>query len=70
MEPLKDVKNPLGLPRIKADALILHRKSPLLSFALGRDMNPRGHLSVKLERIANEVLEHQPELLGIGLYHR
>lgn len=59
VQPLKDLENPLGLPRLDADAVIAHREPPVSRFALGGDVNPRRRFAAKLERVTDQVLEHQ-----------
>jgi len=60
VQALKDTEDPLRMFWIDTDAIIAHRKHPVLSVPAGCDMNSWGCLAVKLQRVAHEVLQHEP----------
>jgi hypothetical protein len=65
MQALKDDKDALGLMGIEPNAIIPYGDHPFGPLALRGDMHARGRFATKLQRVANEVLQHQPELIFI-----
>ena len=58
VQPLKHLKKACGLARLNANPVIADSKAPVSAVPLGRHMNAGRFFAVKLQRIANEVLEH------------
>jgi hypothetical protein len=58
MQALENVKNPLGVLGLKANALIPHGKPPVSPFLDRSDLNPGRLLPAKLQRIPDQVLPY------------
>src|SRR5262245_35838732 len=63
-----DVQGNCAPMEVDADAIVAHPKHPLPALPLHLDADARGFLTAELECIANEILEHLPQLGGIGHY--
>src|SRR2546423_8708928 len=59
--PLKHLKDPLGVLRLNADAVILHGKHPFISLRLCPDMNARRLGTPEFEGVTEQILEEQAE---------
>src|SRR5262245_26585477 len=69
MQALEYVKDPFGLMRINADAVVPHREAPLATRTPSTDVNVRRRGRAKLEGVAEQILQQLPELLLIR-HHR
>jgi hypothetical protein len=53
VQPLEDLEDPLPVLRRDADAVVAHREDPLLTGALGRDVDARRAVA-ELQRVADQ----------------
>jgi hypothetical protein len=70
VQPLKDLKQLAHLLWINANAIVLDGKPPVTIFLDGRDMNPGRRCTTKLERVADQILQHLGKTHGITLHRR
>src|SRR4051794_222277 len=66
VQSLKYVKDPRGVARVNANAVVTYGEDPLAAIRAGRDMNAKGYCTVELQRITDQVLKHRPELLALA----
>lgn len=69
MQALKDDEDAFGELRIKADAVVAHGEDPLLPFLLRSNMDTRRRGAMKLDSIADQILEYHHQLSGIPSDH-
>src|ERR1700686_5227771 len=63
MQPLEKDKNPVEMPTINSQAVVLDGKSPFVPAVLfSRDMHARDFCAVVLDGIPEEVLEYLDQL--------
>src|SRR5882757_10579209 len=70
MQALEHLKYPLTELGVDSDAVIRHRKSPHTVFPFCRDVDPRRAIGAKLDRIADQVLDHLPEFQFVAYDNR
>src|SRR5919197_924989 len=66
VQALKDLKDPLRLSRLHPDPVVLHGKDPQGPLRPRRDVDARRGGPVELQRIAQQILEHQADLLSLA----
>jgi hypothetical protein len=66
MQSLKELENPYGVLQVQTNTIVTDSKAPVLALSCGGDMNAGALSAAKLESIIKQVLEHQPQLLGVG----
>src|SRR5271165_4044089 len=59
VQPLEDEENAISVLRLDADSVIRDREHPERAVAVGRDDDARRLLALELQRVAEQVLEHQ-----------
>lgn len=69
MQPLEDVEDPVLVVWLDPDSLVSDRYLPLSDGAPSRNVNAWGVPAI-LDGVANQVLEHLPELTGVALDSR
>ena len=70
MQALEDLKDAVGILRIKADAVIPDETSHSSPFLPGRKMNPGGLVVVKLDGVGDEILQQLAHLVRIDFQGR
>src|SRR5262249_25851854 len=68
VQALKHLKDALEILWVDADTVVAYRQHPLPALALHPDVNVGRLLAAELQGIADKVLEHLPQLGGIGHY--
>ena len=62
MQPLKDNKDAIQMPRLNTDTVVLDGKDPLILVFHGGHVNLRWFVPPKFNSISNKVLKHLQEL--------
>src|SRR5271157_6152458 len=70
VQALKDHEDPFGMLRVDSDAVISHGKAPLAIHFLRRNVDARRGRAVKLESVADQVLNELEQLSLVGPHRR
>src|SRR5262245_41145294 len=70
VKALEYIENDLEVARIDADAVVLDSEFPVVIRHPGADMHAQRPLAAELDRVGDEILEHQPDQGFIGPYGR
>ena len=66
MQTLEHLEQLVGVLGVDAYAVVLDREDPIASLAAGRNIDSQWLGSTELDRVAEQVLEHQSNLLLVG----
>src|SRR3954454_9040920 len=67
VQALEDDEDPLVVLGVDPDAVVGHGEAPGAVVALGADRDARGLVAAELDRVADQVLEHQPQQRRVAL---
>jgi hypothetical protein len=70
VQALEDHEQPLRVLGIDPDPVVLDGEDPRTPVVPRRHVDPRGLAAAELDRVRDQVLEHQHELRGVGAHRR
>ena len=68
VQALEHLKDHLGILAVDTDPIVLDVKGPLVAVSLGANVNARRVLTVKFQRVSDQILKHLRQLNLVGAY--
>src|SRR4051794_7503419 len=68
VQALEDHEDPVGVLVVDADPVVLAAEAPEAAVALRREPDDRRRVAAELDRVADQVLEHEPQQPGVAAH--